>query len=103
MKVSQARLDEARQLRNAALRVLDRTALDTIVGDRGVRHHTRQLEVNGLTIMHSAPAGEQLLDIWQGRKVFSVIWDMTGTLTVLAFRSGDWLDVLRALAEADAA
>jgi hypothetical protein len=53
--------------------------------------------------MHSRPAGEQLLDIWQGRKVFSIVWDVTGTLTVVAFRPSDWRDALRALAQADAA
>jgi hypothetical protein len=100
MKVSKARLDEALQLRDAALRILGRTGLDTILADRDRRHHIRQVDMNGLTIMHSHPFGEQLLDIWQGRKVFSVAWDATGTLTVVAFRPGDWQNLLRANAGA---
>lgn len=54
----------------------------------GVRHRTRQIEVDGLSIMHSRPQGEQLLDFWQGPNVFSVAWDGTGSLTVVAFSSG---------------
>jgi hypothetical protein len=100
MKVSKARLDEALELRDAALRILGRTGLDTIFADRNRRHHTRQIEMNGLTIMHSRPARQQLLDIWQARKVFSVAWDATETLTVVAFRPGDWQDILRANAGA---
>jgi hypothetical protein len=103
MRVSIARLIEAKQLRDAALIVLNRNGLDTIIGDRGERHRTRQIEIEGLSILHSRPAGEQLLDIWQGVKVFSVAWDATGSLTVVAFRPGDWREILRAVAAADAA
>ena len=97
MKVSKAKLSEARQLRDAALRLLDREGLDTILSDRGTRHATRQIELDGFLIMHSRPAGEQLLDIWQGPKVFSVAWDATGFLKVVAFRPGSWKDRLRAI------
>jgi hypothetical protein len=103
MKISIARLNEAKQLRDAALRLLNGDGLDTIIGDRGTRHRTRQIEVDGLSIMHSRPGGEQLLDIWQGPKVFSVAWDATGTLTVVAFRSGAWRDKLNSIVAADAA
>jgi hypothetical protein len=103
MKVSIARLNEARHLRDAALTVLNRNGIDTIIGDRGERQRTRQIEIEGLLIMHSRPAGEQLLDIWQGVKVFSVAWDATGTLTVVSFRPGDWRDKIRAAVAGDAA
>jgi hypothetical protein len=82
-----------------ALRLLDREGLDTILADRGTRHRTRQIELDGLLILHSRPAGEQLLDIWEGPKVFSVAWDATGFLTVIAFRLGAW----RTIAGSDAA
>jgi hypothetical protein len=100
VKTSIAKLYEAKQLRDAALSLLDREGLDTILADRGTRYRTRQIEIQGLTIMHSRPAGEQLLDIWQGPKVFSVAWDATGSITVVAFRSGSWRDTLRLVAEA---
>jgi hypothetical protein len=103
MKTSAAKLNETKQLRDAALNVLDREGLDTILADRGTRHRTRQVEIEGLSIMHSRPAGEQLLDIWHGVKVFSVAWDATGSLTVVVFRPGEWRGKLRALAGADAA
>jgi hypothetical protein len=97
MKTSIAKLNEAKHLRDAALILLDRDGLDTILADRGTRYRTRQIEIAGLSIMHSRPAGEQLLDIWQGVKVFSVAWDVAGTLTVVAFRPGDWRQSLRAV------
>lgn len=103
MKTSMAKLNEAKQLRDAALSLLDREGLGTIVADRGTRHCTRQIEVEGLSIMHGRAAGEQLLDIRQGPKVFSVAWDATGSLTVVAFRSGSWRDTLRLVKKADAA
>jgi hypothetical protein len=102
MKISAAKLNEAEQLRDAALIVLDRNGWDTIIGDRGERHRTRQIEIEGLSISHSRPAGEQLLDIWQGSKVFSVAWDATGLLTVVALRPGNWREILRAVADAHA-
>jgi hypothetical protein len=89
MKVSIARLNETKQLRDAALTVLNRNGIDTIIGDRDERHRTWKIEIEGLSIMHSPHAGEQLLDIWQGEKVFSVAWDATGSLTVVSFRPGE--------------
>jgi len=62
----------------------------------------RQIELDGLSILHSWP-GEQLLDIWEGPKVFSVAWDATGFLTVIAFRQGTWRDRLLAIVGSDAA
>jgi hypothetical protein len=103
MKSSIAKLNQAKQLRDAALTGLNRHGLDTIVGDRDERKRTRQIEIEGLLIMHSRPAGEQLLDIWQGVKVFSVAWDAAGSLTVVSFCPGDWIDKLRAVVAADAA
>lgn len=99
VKVSHTRLNEAKKLRESALRVLDRSGLDTIIYDHQKRHHTRRVEVDGLTIMHSNPKGEQLLDIWQGRKVFSIAWDATGAMQVVTFRPGDWRDSLSASAD----
>jgi hypothetical protein len=103
MKISNVRLSEAKKLRDAALRLLDREGLDTILTDRGTRHRTRQIVLDGLLILHSRPVGEQLLDIWEGPKVFSVAWDATGFLTVIAFRLGAWRDRLRTIAGSDAA
>jgi hypothetical protein len=103
MKVSTARLNQARELRDAALSVLDHGGLDTILADRGKRYRTQQIEVGDLSVMLSRPAGEYLLDIWQGKKVFSVAWDMTGSLTVIALRAGGWQSTLRAIAEAEVA
>jgi hypothetical protein len=99
VKISRARLDEAQELRATALRILDRSGLDTILYDPQKRHHTRQAEIGGLTIMHSSPQGEQLLDIWQDRKVFSIAWDATGAIQVVSFRPGNWREILRASAK----
>jgi hypothetical protein len=45
MKISIAKLNEAKQLRDAALILLDRNGLDTILADRGTRYRTRQIEI----------------------------------------------------------
>jgi hypothetical protein len=49
-------------------------------------------------MLFSRPGGEQLLDIWQGRKVFSISWNDFGPPYVVAFRPGSWQ---RLLFEAD--
>ncbi|TAH66374.1 MAG: hypothetical protein EWM45_11665 [Rhodopseudomonas palustris] len=74
---SKSKLVQALELRDAALTLLDRAGLHTIHGDRGTRHHTRQVNIQRLKIMQSRLSGEQLLDIWNGTKIFSVAWDAT--------------------------
>jgi hypothetical protein len=99
LKVSNKRLDEARTLRDAALLLLDRSGSNTLLlGDRKW-HKLRVLIVHGLSIQRSADEAEHLLDIWQGRKVFSVRWGAVDAINVVAFRPGDWKDVLGATAE----
>jgi hypothetical protein len=53
MKVSNTRLRDALQLRNAALRILNRVGDDITVADseRGYCHRTRQVKIKDLTIM----------------------------------------------------
>jgi hypothetical protein len=93
MKVSIARLRDALQLRNAALRILNRVGDDITVADseRGYCHHIRQVKIEDLTIMCSRPERkQQLLDIWQGKKVFSIWWSDGLTPYVVAFHPGTW-------------
>jgi hypothetical protein len=92
MKVSEARLREALQLRDAALRILNRIGRDVTVADseRGYCHHVRQVKINDLTIMCSRPERGQLLDIWQGKKVFSISWNATSRPYLVAFCVGSW-------------
>jgi hypothetical protein len=96
MKVSNARLREALQLRDAALRILNRVGYDITVADseRGYCHHNSQVKINDLTIMCSRPARAQLLDVWQGKKVFSISWNDGLTPYVVAFRPGTWMRTL---------
>jgi hypothetical protein len=100
MKVSKARLTEALQLRDAALRLLNLVGHDITVADseRGYCHHNRQVKIDDLTIMCSRPGRGQLLDIWQGKKVFSISWTDGLPAYVVAFRPGTWK---RSLARAD--
>lgn len=92
MKVSNARLREALQLRDAALRILSRVGYDITVADseRGYCHHNRQAKIKDLTIMCGRPERKQLLDIWQGKKVFSISWSDVLTPYVVAFDPGTW-------------
>jgi hypothetical protein len=92
MKVSKDRLREALQLRDAALRILNRVGHNITVAnsERGYCHHSRQVKINDLTIMFSRPGREQLLDVWQGKKVFSISWNDGSTPYVVAFRPGTW-------------
>ncbi|MGM5049524.1 hypothetical protein AB8A20_11665 [Tardiphaga sp. 604_B6_N1_1] len=99
MKVSLARLNEARELRDIALALLDRHGSNVVLVDRSRKIKTRQLEVGDLRIMQSAPMGEQILDVYHGRKVFSVNWNDVDTIDVVAFKSGDWRQLLRASGE----
>jgi hypothetical protein len=95
MKVSRARLERAEQLRDAALRILARAGHEVVISDeeRGFCPRTIQVKVNGLTILRSWHEREQLLDVWQFRKVFSIAW--TGTRTYLVtFRPGTWENIL---------
>jgi hypothetical protein len=92
MKVSNARLREALQLRDAALRILNRVGYDITIADsgRGYCNHHRQAKINDLAITCSRPGREQLLDIWQGKKVFSISWTDGLTPYVVAFFPGPW-------------
>ncbi len=96
MKVSLARMNEARELRDIALTLLDRQGMNVILVDRDRQIKIRQHHVGDLKIMQSAPMGEQILDVYHGRKVFSVRWHAADTISVVAFRPGDWRQVLRA-------
>jgi hypothetical protein len=100
MKVSKARLREALQLRDAALRILNRVGYDITFADsgRGYCNHNRQAKINDLTIMCSRLGRGQLLDIWQGKKVFSISWTDGLPTYVVAFRPGTWK---RSVARAD--
>lgn len=42
--------------------------------------------------------GEQILDVYHGRKVFSVRWNNVDAIDVVAFKPGDWRQILRASA-----
>jgi hypothetical protein len=99
LKVSKARLAEAIELRDEALGIVATFGMDRIITATGgrSRHHTKVTEFAGLTIMYGTipPGVEQRLDIWEGRKVFSIGWDRTGLAEVIAFRPGAWRDVLR--------
>jgi hypothetical protein len=101
MKVSSARLERAIELRDAALRILARIGYDAIIADseRGYCHRTKQAKINELTILYSRPEHGNSIDLWKGRKVFSIAWRGNRIPYVMAFRSGDWE---RALLCADA-
>jgi hypothetical protein len=95
MKASKNRLENAIQLRDAALRILSRIGRNTFVANRegGHRHQVKQAKINGLTIMCSWVGHEQLLDIWKDGKVFSIAWNETRTpylVDLVAFRPGNW-------------
>lgn len=92
MKVSNARLERAIELRDAALRILTHIGHDAIIADseRGYCHHTKQAKINELTILYSRPEHEHSIDVWKGRKVFSIAWRGNRIPYVVAFRSGDW-------------
>jgi hypothetical protein len=99
VKVSLARLNESRELRDIALTLLDRHGSNVVLVDRERQIKTRQHHVGDLEIMQSAPMGEQILDIYQGRKVFSVNWNEVDAIDVVAFKPGDWRQTLRMAAE----
>lgn len=98
MKVSLARMQECRELRDIALTLLDRHGSNVVLVDRNRQFKTRQYHVGDLKIMESAPEAEPILDVYHGRKVFSVRWNDVDAIDVVAFKPGDWCQVLRASA-----
>ncbi|GEM_PF-3951951 len=96
MKISLARMQESRELRDIALTLLDRHGSNVVLVDRNRQFKTRQHQVGNLKIMQSAPGGEPILDVYHGRKVFSVRWNDVDAIDVVAFKPGDWREVLRA-------
>ncbi|MEH2469193.1 hypothetical protein V1281_001553 [Nitrobacteraceae bacterium AZCC 2161] len=98
MKVSLARLNEARELRDIALTLLDRHGMNVILVDRDRQIKTRQHHVGEMKIIQSAPMGEQILDVYHRRKVFSVRWNDVDTIDVVSFKPGDWRQELRSSA-----
>lgn len=104
MKISNSRLENAKELRDAALRIVSRSGYEVLVGEseRPYFHRLRGAKTNDLTILVSSPERGRLLDIWQnGRgKVFSIAWDVTPSPYVMAFAAGHWQNTLR---NADAA
>jgi hypothetical protein len=98
MKVSKTRLETALQLRDMACRILKHIGAVTTIGNsRGDCAESREAKINDLIILCSRTGGEDLLDIWQGIKVFSISWNDSGPY-VVAFRPGTWQ---RLLVEAD--
>jgi hypothetical protein len=99
MRVSKDRLEESIQLRDIAKRLVELLGEDTSIPAYGGRYRVpvRKVRVNGLTIGYSCEHGEDLLDIWQGRKVFSIAWNAGETPYVVAFHPGSWQDILRAI------
>ncbi|QQO14952.1 hypothetical protein JJB99_01800 [Bradyrhizobium diazoefficiens] len=90
-----ARLLTANTIRNAALDVIDRTGIDciTTAGKRGrlIRIPTKSATVNGLKISYRQLLyGRDLLEIWDGPKVFNVQGDANGRLNIVSFRRGAW-------------
>ncbi|SNT02208.1 hypothetical protein SAMN05216374_2340 [Tardiphaga sp. OK246] len=98
MKVSPARLNEARELRDIALALLDRQGMNVILVDRDRQFKIRQHHVGDLKITQSAPIGAQILDVYHGRKVFSVRWNDVDAIDVVSFKPGDWRQALRSSA-----
>ncbi|MFC0243231.1 hypothetical protein [Rhodopseudomonas telluris] len=99
MKVSLARLNEARELRNIALALIDRHGSSVVLVDRDRKIKTRQIEVGDLQITLRAPMGEHILDVYHGRKVFSVSWNDVDMVEVVAFKPGDWRQLLLSLGD----
>jgi hypothetical protein len=99
MKVSKARKREATRIRDIALGIVHSRGMDGILSTvRGThRHAIRRADLDGLHISHGChQSGERCLDIWDGPKVFSVRWDISGALTVVSFHPGPWQDKLSA-------
>jgi hypothetical protein len=93
MKVSITGLRDALQLRSAALRILNRVGEDVTVADseRGYCYRVRRVRIKDLTIMCSQlERKQQLLDIWQGKKVFSIRWSDGLPPYVVAICPGTW-------------
>lgn len=96
MKVSPARLNETRELRDIALALLDRDGSNVVLVSREMQIKTRQVVVGDLKINQSAPMGTQILDVYHGRKVFSLNWNDVDAIDVVAFKPGEWRQLLRA-------
>jgi hypothetical protein len=95
MKVSKRRLETALQVRDTACRILTRIGtVTTIDNARGNRYRCREVRIGDLLILWSRPSDEQMIDIWTGRKVFSISWPHSGRPHVVAFRPGSWLGLL---------
>lgn len=94
MKVSKTRMKIALQVRDTACRIVRQIGTDTtIIDSRGDWHPTREAKIGGLLILWSPRGNEQLIDIWQGQKVFSISWSDSGPY-VVAFRPGSWMSLI---------
>lgn len=54
------------------------------------RHAVKRAEFGGLEFGCGCLNGEYWLDIYHGRKVYSVRWDITEALTVVTYHPGPW-------------
>ncbi|MDH2386400.1 hypothetical protein [Bradyrhizobium sp. CER78] len=91
MMASGTRIAAAIQLRDASLRILSHIGRQRIIAnpERGYFHRVNEARISGLTIWCTGFTTEQMVDIWEGRKVFSIRWNVTRAYLV-AFRSGTW-------------
>lgn len=99
MKISKRCLENAKQLRDAALRIVSRFGHEVLIGESNERdfHRCKEAKVNDLTILVSQPDRDRRLDVWQSQrgKVFSIAWDSQRPAYVLAFAADGWQNSLR--------
>ena len=89
------RLLTANTIRNAALEIIDHVGIDRITTARTrggiIRIPTKSATVDGLKISYrELPYGRDLLEIWDGPKVFNVQGDANSLLSIVSFRRGPW-------------
>ncbi|OSI70857.1 hypothetical protein [Bradyrhizobium canariense] len=89
------RLLTAQTIRTAALDVLDRAGIDRITPVRtkkGMRRvRTKWASVDGLKISYrKLDCGGDVLEIWDGAKVFNVQCEPVDRLSIVSFRRGLW-------------
>ena len=84
----------AQSIKDKAFRILDESGTNTKVSGE----LCREVEYRGLKILWASPftkyedkPGDNMLDIWEEGKVFSVGWK---PFKITTFRYGDWMNII---------
>ena len=84
----------AQRIKEQSLKIVNDAGTDIDISGQ----HCRESKYQGLKILYSPPSArydgkpaDNMLDIWQEKKVFSVVWE---PFKIVNFRYGEWMNIV---------